>query len=252
MIMLAQPGHRQRPNCAVLPSHACALPLRGFTRKGTEGRSPARSAPLSPPTPGEFKPTDPAHQYVTTFTAGSAAGHGSGSGVAGHPGGGVRADGSPVAAHDATPDGRSNYRTVVAATVRWARKVRSNRAGRRAGRQNLAAGPLGAGPRAAARPQLLPADAAVLVGGSVGFAGGGVPGPACCCGSVGPHASAASAGLLAGSARCNSGPGDARAGTSVHSPSASSAGSRRDAAGRAGVLDPARGLVETEVGPRER
>ena len=178
-------------------------------------------------------------------------GHESAVAVTEHPGGAARADGTRVAALAAKPDGRSNYRNVAWVNAAGARKAGNNPAGCKAGRKNLAESAPSAGPRTAARRQLLPADVAAPVPGNAGFAVAGVPCRACYCGSSVPRANAANGVLPADSERCNTEPGDSGVGTSAHSPSAGTGDSHKDGVGKADVLDLDSRVVETDVGPRE-
>ena len=172
------------------------------------------------------------------------------------PGPGTPAAASPqtaqhVAAHAATPVGRSSYRNVAWVNAAGARKADNNPAGCKAGRKNLAELALGAGPRAVARRRLYSSWRCFTRSRYRRLCWRGVPCPPYCCGSIVPRANAANGVLPADSDRCKSVPEDSGVGTSVHSPSAGTADSHKDGVGRADVLDLDGRVVETDVRPRE-
>jgi hypothetical protein len=162
---------------------------------------------------------------LTTFTSGPSAGHATVAGVVARGADAAPAVGIPVAAHAAKPGDTSSYRNAAAVSVVWARTGRSNPADHRPGwknRVNRADLLAGAGPRAAARGQPPPRQersaVAAVVRDNGGFARGAVPYPARYRGTVGPHASAASAAPPAGTRRCNTVPAVVAAETSAHNP----------------------------------
>src|SRR6266404_4215808 len=84
------------------------------------------------------------------------------------------------------------------------------------------------------------------VGVSADFAHAAALGPACWPDNAGSHASAASAGLLAGNLHCNNVFADGKDGTTAHSLSEDSVGSET-----AKALERPSTATDTEVGPRE-